>query len=294
MTISAELVKELRSITDAPMMDCKKALEKTKGNIKDAVDELRKSGQTKAGKKAGRTAAEGTIIVLTSSNHHDAVMLEVNCETDFVGRDSNFLDFSKAAAHAALTHKVTDVAALSSLPISHQDKTSIDETRAHLIAKIGENIQIRRIAALYVNTPVAHYVHGNRIGVLVQLEGGDAHLGKDLAMHIAATNPQFIAQDNVPKELIDKEREIFMAQIQNSGKPADIIEKAVTARIKKFQDEASLLGQPFVKNPDQTIAQVLKAANAKVIHFVRFEVGEGIEKKVENFAEEVMAQVRGS
>ncbi len=294
MTISADLVKELRAITDAPMMECKKALEKTGGNIKDAVEELRKSGAAKADKKAGRTAAEGTIIVLTGNNNHDAVMLEINCETDFVGRDSNFLEFSKNAANAALTHKVTDVTKLSQLPITHNEKTTIEETRQSLIAKIGENIQIRRAAGIHTNNPVYQYVHGNRIGVLVQLEGGNADLGKDIAMHIAASRPLVIAPENVPQQLVEKEKEIFMAQAANSGKPADIIEKMVTGRIKKFLDEVSLLGQPFVKNPDQTVAQVLKAANAKVIHFERFEVGEGIEKKVENFAEEVMAQVRGS
>lgn len=294
MAISADLVKKLREITDAPMMDCKKALEKTGGNIDDAIAELRKTGQAKAAKKADRTAAEGTLIVSLSANHHDAVMLEVNCETDFVARDSNFLAFSKDAAHAALENKVTDVVKLSQLHINDKDKSTVEQARQHLVAKIGENIQIRRAAAIHAHTPVAHYVHSHRIGVLVQLEGGDAHLGKDLAMHIAASNPQVIAPENVPQELIAKEKEIFIAQAQNSGKPADIIEKMIGGRIKKFLDEVSLLGQPFVKDPNQTVAQVLKAANAKVVHFVRFEVGEGIEKKVENFAEEVMAQVRGS
>lgn len=294
MTISAEKVRELRAITDAPMMECKKALEKTGGDIKNAIEELRKSGAAKADKKAGRTAAEGTIIVLTSGNHHDAVMLEVNCETDFVARDTNFLDFTKAAANVALTHKTKDVTALSQLPLSTTENTTIENSRQSLIAKIGENIQIRRIAALHTNNTIYYYVHGNRIGVLVQLDGGDEQLGKDIAMHIAASRPQVIAPENVPQELINKEKEIFTAQAQSSGKPADIIEKMVGGRIKKFLDEVSLLGQPFVKNPDQTVAQVLKAANAKVIHFERFEVGEGIEKKVENFAEEVMAQVRGS
>lgn len=294
MAITADLVRKLRDITDAPMMDCKKALEKTGGNIDDAVAELRKSGQAKAAKKADRTAAEGTIVVNLSANHHDAVMLEVNCETDFVARDSNFLTFSKDSAHAALVNKVTDVAKLLQLQINDKDKITVEEARQHLIAKIGENIQIRRAAAIHANNPVAHYVHSHRIGVLVQLEGGDAHLGKDLAMHIAASNPQVIAQEQVPQELIAKEKEIFIAQAQNSGKPADIIEKMIGGRIKKFLDEVSLLGQPFVKDPNQTVAQVLKAANAKVVHFVRFEVGEGIEKKVENFAQEVMAQVRGS
>lgn len=294
MAITADLVKKLREITDAPMMDCKKALEKTGGNIDDAVAELRKSGQAKAAKKADRTAAEGTIIINLSSNHHDAVMLEVNCETDFVARDSNFLTFAKDAAYAALTNKATDINKLGQLPISDKDKTTIEEARQHLIAKIGENIQIRRATAIHANTSVAHYIHSHRIGVLVQFEGGDANLGKDIAMHIAASNPQVIAPENVSQELITKEKEIFMAQAQSSGKPADIIEKMIGGRIKKFLDEVSLLGQPFVKDPNQTVAQVLKAANAKVVHFVRFEVGEGIEKKVENFAEEVMAQVRGS
>jgi elongation factor Ts len=294
MAITADLVKKLREITDAPMMDCKKALEKTGGNIDDAVAELRKSGQAKAAKKADRTAAEGTIIINLNTNQHDAVMLEVNCETDFVARDSNFLAFAKDAAHTALVNKITDATKLSQLPISDKDKSTIEEARQHLIAKIGENIQIRRAAAIHANTPVAHYVHSQRIGVLVQLEGGDTQLGKDLAMHIAASNPQVISPENVSQDLIAKEKEIFMAQAQSSGKPADIIEKMIGGRIKKFLDEVSLLGQPFVKNPDQTVAQVLKAANAKVVHFVRFEVGEGIEKKVENFAEEVMAQVRGS
>lgn len=294
MTISAELVRELRAITDAPMMECKKALEKSGGDIKNAIEELRKSGAAKADKKAGRTAAEGTIIVLTNNNNHDAVMLEVNCETDFVARDTNFLDFTIAAANAALTHKAKDVAALSQLPVSATENTTIENSRQNLIAKIGENIQIRRLATLHTDKAIYHYVHGNRIGVLVQIDGGDEQLGRDIAMHIAASRPQVISQENVSQELINKEKEIFTAQAQSSGKPAEIIEKMVGGRIKKFLDEVSLLGQPFVKNPDQSVGQVLKAANATVIHFERFEVGEGIEKKVENFAEEVMAQVRGS
>lgn len=294
MTISADLVKELRRITDAPMMECKRALEKTGGNIEGAIAEMRKSGAAKADKKSGRIAAEGIVIVRTSPNNQHAVILEVNCETDFVARDSNFMTFADAAANAALSHQAKDIAALSQLKTAILNATTIEEARQHLIAKIGENIQIRRTHFLQSNAPLYTYVHGNRIGVIVQLEGGDAELGKDLAMHIAASNPQVINPTDVPQALIEKEKEIFTAQAQGSGKPAEIIEKMVNGRIKKFLDEVSLLGQPFVKDPDKTVAQVLQNAKAIVVNFVRFEVGEGIEKKIENFADEVMAQVRGS
>jgi elongation factor Ts len=276
------------------MMECKKALEKTGGDIDAAIAEMRKSGQAKADKKSGRIAAEGVIIIRISQNNQHAVMLEINCETDFVARDSNFLAFADAVGNAALSNNATDVSALPSLKVTGFEAATVEEARAALIAKIGENIQIRRLATITANTNIYSYVHGGRIGVLVQMEGGDTQLGKDLAMHIAASNPQVVAASDVSQELINKEKEIFTAQAENSGKPADIIEKMIAGRIKKFQDEISLLGQPFVKDPNQTVAQVLQSAKAKVITFVRYEVGEGIEKKVENFAEEVMAQVRGS
>lgn len=294
MTITADLVKQLRTITDAPMMECKKALEKTGGDIDAAIAEMRKSGAAKADKKAGRIAAEGTIIVRTSADNQQAVILEVNCETDFVARDSNFMTFSDAAANAALTHQAKDVQAISQLKTAVLDAATVEQARQNLIAKIGENIQIRRSHFLQSTAPLYTYVHSNRIGVIVQLEGGNAELGKDLAMHIAASNPQVVNQTDVPQTLIEKEKEIFIAQAQNSGKPAEIIEKMVSGRIKKYLDEVSLMGQPFVKDPEKTVAQILQAKNAKVITFVRFEVGEGIEKKVENFADEVMAQVRGA
>ncbi len=293
MTITAEQVRELRERTGAGMMECKKALVAAGGSIDAAIDAMRKSGTAKADKKAGRVAAEGAVIAKTSHDHHTGVIVEINCETDFVGRDDNFKHFAERVAEVALASKLSDVAVLSAQPIEPNSATTIEQARAALIAKVGENVQIRRVELFTTDGKLVSYIHGGRIGVMVQLTGGDIQLGRDLAMHIAANNPLVVSSDKVPAELVNKEKEIFSAQAATSGKPPAIIEKMVEGRIKKFLDEVSLLGQPFVKNPDISVAQLLKQNNAQVQHFVRFAVGEGIEKQTENFAEAVMAQVRG-
>lgn len=287
MQISASLVKELRERTGAGMMECKRALTDTQGDLEAAIELMRKSGQAKADKKAGRVAAEGRVEIATEGG--DAVILEVNSETDFVAKDENFANFVRAAALLALQSDVADVDALMQQTLDGQD---LETRRTALIAKIGENVQVRRLQRLHSEGVLGAYTHGNRIGVLVAMTGGNVDLAKDVAMHIAASRPICVDTDGVPTETLDKEREIFRAQAAESGKPAEIVEKMVEGRVRKFLAEITLLGQPFVKNPEQSVAQLLKDQGATVTQFVRFEVGEGIEKKVENFAEEVMAQAR--
>lgn len=295
MAITAALVKELRERTGSGMMECKKALVESNGDIEAAIEALRKSGAAKADKKAGRTAAEGRIVIEKSGDGNTLVMLEVNSETDFVASDENFIDFSSAVARRILDSKPSSVDELKGLPLKDGDATTVEESRSALIAKIGENITVRRFEILDVNGNTgANYLHGTRIGVLVELEGGNKDLARDVAMHVAATKPVCISDSDVPQEMIDKEKEIFSAQAADSGKPADIIEKMVSGRIKKYLREITLMGQPFVKDPDTTVEELVKDGNATVKRFVRFEVGEGIEKKQENFADEVMAQVQGS
>ncbi len=295
MAITAELVKALRERTGAPMMDCKKALLSAEGDIELAIDLMRKAGQTKADKKAGRVAAEGLLIAKVSDDAKHAILLEINSETDFVARDSNFLAFAEQVAVAAVEARCADVTALAQLTLGPADE-SIDSLRQALVNKVGENIHIRRIA--YVAAPaggiVGHYVHGGRIGVLVTLRNADSALAKDVAMHIAASAPQVVSPEQVSPELVAKEREIFLAQTAESGKPAAIVEKMVDGRIKKFLQEISLLEQPYVKDPNLTIAALLKQTGATADAFTRFVLGEGIEKQHTNFADEVMAQVQGS
>jgi elongation factor Ts len=293
MAITANLVKELRERTGAGMMECKKALVETDGDIDAAIELMRKSGQAKAAKKAGRTAAEGVIVVKTSEDGSKAAMVEVNCETDFVAKDENFSSFADAVAERVLDGDTADVATLMGQPLHAGEDTTIEEARQALIAKIGENMSVRRFVRLASTGTLASYLHGVRIGVLVDLEGGDAELGRDLAMHIAAANPLCVSEDQVDPELLAKEREIAQAQADESGKPPEIVAKMVEGRIGKWLKEVTLLGQPFVKDPDTKIATLLKDKGARVAAFRRFEVGEGIEKKQENFAEEVMAQARG-
>jgi len=293
MSITAAQVKELRERSGAGMMECKKALEATGGDIDLAVEELRKSGAIKAGKKAGRVAAEGIVMIQASQDGKHAVMLEINSETDFVARDANFLAFANAVAKTVLDAKVRDAQAVASLPLAGTG-TTVEDSRQALVAKVGENINIRRIALLNTSGNIGTYLHSNRIGVCIELEGGDQALAKDLAMHIAAAKPLVVAPENVPADLVAKEKEIYMAQAATSGKPQEIIEKMVGGRVKKFLDEISLMGQPFVKDPEVTIAKLLSKNNAKVLSFTRFEVGEGIEKETVNFAEEVMSQVRSA
>ncbi len=291
MSITASMVKELRERTGAGMMECKKALVETGGDIDAAIEFLRKSGQAKADKKAGRTAAEGRVVIRTSADGKKAAMVEVNCETDFVASDDNFTRFAEAVAQLALENRPADLDALLAASL---DGGTVEDVRKGLVAKIGENITVRRFELLDISGVPGQYLHGNRIGVLVDLEGGSAGLAKDIAMHIAASKPVCVSADQVDPELIEKEKAIFKAQAEESGKPAEIIEKMISGRVNKYLKEITLLGQPFVKNPDETIEKLLDREKAKVVRFVRLEVGEGIEKKSENFAEEVMAQVKGN
>lgn len=292
MAITAAQVKELRERTGAGMMECKKALVECDGDIDAAIEHMRKTGLAKADKKAGRTAAEGLIAIKMSGDGKQAAMVEVNCETDFVAKGDDFQNFANEVAGLALEKQPSDLDALLALPTAGGD--SIADTCKALIAKIGENMNVRRFALMSTEGLLASYSHGSRIGVVVSMEGGNEELGRDIAMHIAASKPQCVSEDQVPADIIKKEKEIFAAQAAESGKPADIIEKMIGGRIKKFLKEITLLGQPFVKDPDTTVEKLLKDAGAKVIGFQRFEVGEGIEKKTESFAEEVMAQVRGN
>jgi elongation factor Ts len=294
MAITAAQVKELRERTGSGMMECKKALVDAGGDMDAAIEMLRKTGLAKADKKAGRVAAEGLIAVGISDDGRSATLVEVNCETDFVAKKAEFQEFANAIAQRILAGNPADIESLLAMPLRAAEDTSIDLARKSLIASIGENINVRRFVRLDATKgALAHYQHGVRIGVLVELQGGDAELARDIAMHIAASKPQCVTEAEVPREVIDKEREIFSAQAETSGKPANIIEKMVDGRIRKFLAEITLVGQPFVKDPDQTVGQLLKSAAASVTGFARMELGEGIEKKAENFADEVMAQVKG-
>lgn len=291
--ITAAMVKELRDRTGAGMMDCKKALKENGADLEASIEAMRKSGAAKADKKAGRVAAEGQIIITASEDAKKAAIVEINCETDFVAKDENFIGFITKVANAVLDSGVVEPEGISSLALA--DGKTVDEVRAELIAKIGENVQVRRAQIVEsAEGIVASYSHGMRIGVLVSLNGGDAELGRDVAMHIAASRPVCVSEEQVPAELLEKEKDIFSAQAAESGKPPEIIEKMVTGRMKKYLAEVTLVGQSFVKDPDQTVGKLLGSAGASVNEFVRLEVGEGIEKKQEDFASEVMAQVRGS
>ena len=287
MTITASMVKELRERTGAGMMECKKALVEADGDMDAAAEALRKSGQAKADKKAGRVAADGRIVI--KANGSKAVVVEVNSETDFVAKDENFVAFAEAVADAALESGQTDVEALSSTQLP--DGRTVETARTELISKVGENISVRRADQVEAGGPIGFYTHGAKIGAVVALEGGDEMLARDIAMHVAAINPSCIDEAGVPTETLENERRILTEQAQDSGKPPEIVEKMVEGRVKKFLKEITLVGQPFVKDPDVTVGKLLGGANASVTSFVRFEVGEGIEKKVENFADEVMKQV---
>ncbi len=291
MTITAAMVAQLRERTGAGMMECKKFLVQTNGDIEQAINEMRKAGQAKADKKADRVAAEGIITVIRSDDLKQAIMLEINSETDFVARDENFTAFANNVAGTALQSDTSNVETLLNEKMTGGDRT-VEEARQELVAKIGENIKVRRMARLSAEGVIGYYLHGTRIGVMVALKSGDEVLAKDIAMHIAASKPIVISRDQVPADAIENEREIFTAQARESGKPQEIIDKMIEGRINKFIDEVSLLGQPFVKDPNTKVGQLLKEKNAEISDFVRFEVGEGIEKKADNFVEEVMAQVR--
>ena len=271
------------------MMECKKALVEVDGDLQAAQEYLRKKGQASAEKKAGRVAAEGRIELAVGEDA--AVIVEINCETDFVAKDENFLAFSQQAAALALAEQPADVDALMAIESNGE---SLADTLTALIAKIGEKIAVRRFVRIEPQGRVADYVHGAKIGVLVDVEGGDEQLGRDIAMHVAATSPQCVSAEDVPAETLDNERRILSAQAEQEGKPPEIVAKMVEGRLRKYLNEITLLGQPFVKDPDTSVEKLLKSNSAAVHGFVRLEVGEGIEKKVENFADEVKAQVEAS
>jgi len=281
--VSAKMVKELRDRTGLGMMECKKALEESNGDVEVAIDNLRKSGQAKAAKKAGNIAADGAIIIAQGDNK--AFLLEVNCQTDFVAKDDSFTAFAEKVANLALENNVTDVAAISELP--YGDGQTVEEARVSLVQKIGENIQIRRVETLEGNN-IASYRHGLRIGVVVSYEGGDADTGKNLAMHIAAFNPVAVADEDVAADLLARE-DIIEAKARESGKPDNIVEKMIEGGLRKYLEEVTLLRQPYVMDNEKKVGDVLKAEGVKVLGFKRLEVGEGIEKKQEDFAAEVAA-----
>lgn len=291
MSITAAMVMQLRERTGAGMMECKKFLVAANGDIEQAIIEMRKAGQAKADKKSGRIAAEGVIVIARSDDGKHAVMLEVNSETDFVARDENFTKFAAATVAAALHSNVTTIEALSNENLPGYD-LNVEQARQELIAKIGENIKLRRLARVESTGVIGYYLHGSRIGVLVSLNTDDEALAKDLAMHIAASRPIVVNREDISADTIKTEREIFLAQAMESDKPQEVIDKMIDGRIKKFVDEVSLVGQSFVKDPSIKIGQLLKEKGVEVLSFTRFEVGEGIEKKEDNFVEEVMAQVR--
>ena len=284
--ISAALVKELRERTGAGMMDCKKALTEADGDIELAIENMHKSGQAKAAKKAGRIAAEGVILARAEGN--TAVMIELNCETDFVGKDVSFRAFGEQILALAVANKITDLEALKAATMENGD--SVEVSLNNLIAKLGENMNLRRVIVVEGDN-LGTYIHGGRIGVITKLVGGTTDLAKDLAMHVAANSPQFVKPEDVSAEVVAKEREIQIDIAINSGKPKEIAEKMVEGRMKKFTGEISLTGQPFVKDPSVLVADLLKKEGADVLEFVRFEVGEGIEKQETDFAAEVQAQI---
>jgi elongation factor Ts len=292
MNITADAVKQLRERTGAGRMECKKALVETKGDLDAAADLMRKQGLAKADKKASRVAAEGVVVVEKSSDAHTAAMVEVNCETDFVAREQDFRGFAQAVAASALKAKPASLEAL--LETKLESGETIEERRRVLIAKIGENISVRRFVVLSSPDHLGGYAHGTRIGALVAVKGGEAQLAHDLAMHVAASNPKYLSQAQIPAEIVAKERNILTEQAQGEGKPPEIVAKMVEGRLRKSLGEITLTGQPFVKDPDVTIEKLLKNAKAEVLAYERFEVGAGIEKKQEDFVAEVMAQVSGA
>lgn len=292
MTISAAMVKELRTRTGAGMMECKNALMETEGDMDAAAQLLRTKGAAKADKKSARVAAEGAVVGKTDELGRTVVLVEVNSETDFVAKDANFIEFANHVAETIITQRPGSPDDLQHCLIAG-DKRSVEEARVDLINKIGENIGVRRFILQDASTDsstISTYFHGNRIGVYVELSGGREDLGKDLAMHVAASRPVCVSEDDVPEELIAKEKEVYTAQARETGKPEEIMEKMIQGRLKKYLNEITLLGQAFVKDPDKTVQQLLASENAKVIGFRRFEVGEGIEKREDDFVAEVMAQ----
>lgn len=287
MAVTASMVKELREATGAGMMDCKKALAETDGNMEEAIEFLRKKGMAGADKKAGRTAAEGVIAIAVSDDKKKAAIVEVNCETDFVAKGDDFKAFADEIAAIVLATGTIDVDALMNEKMANGQ--TIDEKRREMIGKIGENMAVRRVELVESNGTIGKYQHGEKIGVVVAMNGGDDALVRDVAMHVAAANPSAISADDVDQEMLEKERKFQIEQAQDSGKPAEIIEKMIDGRMRKYLQEITLLGQAFVKDPDQTVEKLLKASDASVSNFIRLEVGEGIEIEETNFADEVAA-----
>ena len=287
--ITAQMVKELREITGLGMMECKKALSETSGDMKAAEDLLRIKSGAKASKAAGRIAAEGIVAAHIAPDGKSGALVEVNCETDFVARNEDFVNFARNLAQLLTTKSLVDKEALASAALPQGE--NVEDVRKALVMKLGENISVRRFVRHQTEGNLASYLHGAKMGVMVDYTGGDAALGKDLAMHIAASKPICVSGDQVSSELLARERLIYSAQAEESGKPADIVAKMVEGRIAKYLAEVTLLGQPFVKNPDQTVEKLLASKSAKVNGFTLFVVGEGIERKSGDFAAEVMAQV---
>ncbi len=291
MAITAALVKELRERTGAGMMDCKKALMETSADLEAAIDLMRASGAAKAAKKSGRVASEGLVNLTVSDDNKNAVILEVNSETDFVTKGSAFIDFVGALGSLALKNKPESLEAFLSQTLDSGE--TVDEARQDIIAKIGENISVRRLQIVTTeNGVLGAYKHGERIAVLTVLSGTDGELAKDIAMHVAASKPECVSEGQLSSELVEREKAIFIEQAKESGKPDNIIEKMIVGRMKKFVNEVTLYGQPFVKDPDTTVGALVKSKGAEVESFIRYEVGEGMEKKEDNFVEEVMAQAQ--
>lgn len=292
MAITAAAVKELRERTGAGMMDCKKALTETNGDMEAAIDLMRTSGAAKAAKKSGRVAAEGLVKVNVSDDGKTATILEVNSETDFVTKGDAFIGFVNKLGDLALKTKPENIEAFLTQTMENGD--TMEKAREEIVASTGENVTIRRVQTIEAGDGVlGAYKHGERIAVLAVLEGGDEQLAKDVAMHVAASKPECVSEDELSEDLLEREKAIFVEQARESGKPDNIIEKMIVGRMKKFVNEVTLYGQAFVKDPDTTVGNLVKSNNASVKSFVRFEVGEGIEKKEENFADEVMAQAKG-
>ena len=294
-TITAIMVKELRDRTNAAMMACKKALQEADGDLEKAIGILHKAGEAKAAKRADKIAAEGIIVIAINPDQKKAFMAEVNSETDFVARDASFVLFAENVAKHGLEENIKDVASLLALPVNSHASLTIEDARKELVNKIGENIQIRRVAFLSSEAGiVGYYRHGSRIGVLVTLNANRSALLKDIAMHIAAFRPQAISANQLPVEFLEKEKKNLLAQAKESGKPTEIIEKMVVGRLNKLLKEVSLEGQSFLKNSEISVSDLLQSEKVKVLEFIRFEVGEGVEKKMQDFASEVMARVQGN
>ena len=291
MNVTADIVRQLPERTGAGMMECKKALVESGADLEAAAELMRKRGLAKADKKAARVAAEGVIAVEPAADGRTAAMVEVNCETDFVAREQDFRAFAQIVAREALRSRPASLEALLEIRVGAE---SLDERRRALVAKIGENISVRRFTVLTSAGHLGAYTHGSRIGTLVALKGGTAELAHELALHVAASNPRYLSVREVPPAVLEKEREILIEQARGEGKPPEIVVKMVEGRLRKSLGEITLLGQPFVKDPDVTVEKLLKGAGAEVSAFERFEVGAGIEKKQENFVAEVMAQVKGA